>query len=349
MRYQTFVIGYGDEQANGRGIYRVTLESGTLQARLVYACAMKPGALLVLGKQLLMSCRDDHQVSAILTFIIQENGMLSLQDKHEIPYFISSFARTENQKQCLASSFYDGVDLLLTINGSIEISSVIAHKYRSRSTDLRQSTCHPHHIGMIGSAQQVFSVDMGTDLVSLYAIEKDQLNIIDELWLDCPLGSGPRIMRISADHQFAYLLNEIANSIAVYALHGTKQTEPHSVPRSFSLQEIQRLSTLTEESQISNSAAGFAITADGKFLLATNRGEESLVLFQIDRRSGSLTFCQRIQTARTPRDIYIFGHQVIVAAQSSNCLQLFEIDTANRQLLMLDEVQGVTAPVGFAQ
>ena len=342
MNFSTFLIGYGDKQGLGRGIYSVKIVNNTLQTHLVYACTPKPGAMIVQGNRLYLSYQAENQVSGIFVFSLDEASNLALLSQHEIPYFITCFSHF-NAGYLLGSSFYDAVDVVLKITNEIEVHSIANHAPRPRSHDQRQTSPHPHHIKLLDDGLHAYSVDMGTDLVSLYSIEDHKLNLIAEAAIDSPLGSGPRIMRISRDHRFAYLLHEISNAVAVYSITHVNDVEQTA----FQFEEIQRISTLSGDGNIENSAAGCALTEDGQYLLITNRGENSVVLFNVDTNSGELSFCDRIQTGLTPRDICLIGHQIIVAAQVSNMLQLFSIDSRSHTLKLLDENSDVIAPVGF--
>jgi len=340
MSYTTFLIGYGDHRAAGRGIYSVNITNNKLTTKLVFNCAPKPGAMIVQGDRVYLSYQGDHQSSGIFVFSFDEEYNLTLLSQHEIPVFITCFS-TINRDYLLGSSFYDAVDVVLNITNPFAITSAVTHTFRPRSEDKRQAAPHPHHIKLMDDGLHVYSVDMGTDLVSLYSLENNQLNLLSETVIDSPLGSGPRILCMRRDNRFAYLLHEIVNDVAVYALSDV------STP-TVQFTEIQRISTRSVNGNIENSAAGCVLTEDDAYLLVTNRGENTLVLFSIDATSGELTFCDRINTGLVPRDIAVIGHQIVVAAQSSNQLQLFEIDARTNTLRLLDEKNGVIAPVAFS-
>lgn len=342
MSFNTFLIGYGDAQGLGRGIYSVKIVNNTLQTHLAYACTPKPGAMIMQENRLYLSYQEENKVSGIFVFSLDDAANLTLLSQQETPYFITSFSPLSHG-YLLGSSFYDAVDVVLKITDEIEVNSSAIHSSRPRSSDIRQTSPHPHHIKLMDDGLHAYSVDMGTDLVSLYSIEDLKLNLITAAAIDSPLGSGPRIMRISRDNKFAYLLHEITNAVAVYSLVHVNDVEQATLR----FEEIQRVSTLSVDRDIENSAAGCALTEDGHYLLVTNRGENTLVLFMVDTNSGALSFCDRIQTGLTPRDICLIGHQIIVAAQNSNMLQLFSIDTRTHTLKLLDEKSDVIAPVGF--
>lgn len=340
MNTDILVIAYGDNSAQGRGLYRVAVNNNRLDVKCVYQCREKPGAVTFADNKWLLSFRDEQLQSGIRV-LTPDNDALVVQKEYELPYFISSFARFSNRKLLLGSSFYEGVDVILSAEDPVQITCVSQHNYRLRSQDIRQSVCHPHHIKPFFDEPWAYSVDMGTDSVTLYSLHNDTLTVAEQWEIDSPLGSGPRIMRLAPNRRFAYLLNEIENSIAVYAISREDETQRPL------FQEIQRLPTTLEKEE--SSAAGCVISEDGRFLLVSNRGEDSVVLFKSDPDCATLTFCDRLYCARTPRDLFVIGYQVIIAAQDAHCLQLVTIDADSQTLQLLDEVEGIPQPVGFVQ
>ena len=109
-------------------------------------------------------------------------------------------------------------------------------------------------------------------------------------------------------------------------------------------QEIQRLSVI-ENTAVNNSPAACVLSSDERYLIVSNRGENTLVLYSVDFRTGFLTEQHRVATAAMPRDILITDTSVIVAAQSANSVQLFSLDTDRHQLHLCSAVDGVQSPV----
>lgn len=340
----TLVVAYGDDTGKGRGLYRVSVQDNRLDVQSVYQCREKPGAVTCLGKSWLLSYRDEQQQAGLRLLSSSDSGLI-VELEQPFDYFISSFAHLKDHSNdsnlLLGASFYDGADLLLTVSDKIEATSVCLHPYRVRTEDPRQTACHPHHIGQLGTRPWVYSVDMGTDSVSLYALDNTTLTLDSHQAIDAPLGVGPRIMRLTPDGCIAYLLNEIDNSVTVYKL---SQNPASDTPV---FHQIQCLPTTLADKP--NSAAGCVLSDDGRFVLVSNRGEDSIVLFRVEPETGMLTLCDRLYCARTPRDLFLHGDMLIIAAQDGNCLQLASIDPIRQTLHLLDEVTGIPQPVGFMQ
>ena len=73
----------------------------------------------------------------------------------------------------------------------------------------------------------------------------------------------------------------------------------------------------------------------GKFVFGSNRGDDSIVVFACDRRSGRLTFIERVPTGgKTPRQFEIdpTGRYVLAANQDSNTVVVFRVDIVSGRL-----------------
>lgn len=88
-------------------------------------------------------------------------------------------------------------------------------------------------------------------------------------------------MAVHTSHKFAYVLTELGNTIVVFN-YAAGQIEGD---------ELQNISTLPDgwtgvqpicKTVKDSHGADVHISADGKFLYASNRGHESIVIFSID-------------------------------------------------------------------
>ena len=86
-----------------------------------------------------------------------------------------------------------------------------------------------------------------------------------------PAGSGPRHAAFSGDGNFLYVLGELQSTVTVFA-NDARET----------YREIQTISTLPEGFSGRNDAAEIAIHPNGKFLYASNRGQDTIALFDIE-------------------------------------------------------------------
>ena len=94
--------------------------------------------------------------------------------------------------------------------------------------------------------------------------------------------------------------------------------------------------------------AEIAVHPNGNFLYASNRGDDSIAVFRIDPRKGTLTDIDRVSTqGKTPRNFAIdpSGTRLYAANQDSNSVVVFRIDEQTGGLTPDGKVFEVPSPV----
>lgn len=90
---------------------------------------------------------------------------------------------------------------------------------------------------------------------------------------------------------------------------------------------VQCVPTLPEDFQGNNICSDLHLSPDGKHLYASNRGHDSIVVFQVDE-AGNLHLKQRISCGgKTPRNFALdnTGKYVLVGNQDSDTICVFAI------------------------
>ena len=95
-------------------------------------------------------------------------------------------------------------------------------------------------------------------------------------------------MAFHPDGRHAYVLNELVSSIDAYA---------YDPARGFFIWR-QTISTLPRGFTGLNLTAEIQLTADGRYLYNTNRGHNSVAMFEIDGESGKLALLGWESSAR---------------------------------------------------
>ena len=86
----------------------------------------------------------------------------------------------------------------------------------------------------------------------------------------------------------------------------------------------------------------------GKFLYGSNRGHDSIAVFSIDARRGTLTSVEIVPTqGKTPRNFGIdpTGSYLLAANQDTNSVVVFRIDLKTGRLTPTGQTLEVGAPV----
>jgi 6-phosphogluconolactonase len=92
-----------------------------------------------------------------------------------------------------------------------------------------------------------------------------------------------------------------------------------------------------------------AIDRTGRFLYASHRGENTLLVFSIDPASGGLTFVQRIGSGgKNPRDFTLDPSErwLVAANQDTQNVVVFARDPHTGKLTQTDRSVHLGAPVG---
>jgi 6-phosphogluconolactonase len=115
-----------------------------------------------------------------------------------------------------------------------------------------------------------------------------------------------------------------------------------------SLKELQTISTLPKDFTGTNNTAEVEVHPSGRFVYVSNRGHDSVAVFAIDARKGTLTFVEHVSTqGKTPRSIAIdpTGTYLFAANQDTNNMVLFRIDQKTGRLTSTGENLSIPMPV----
>jgi 6-phosphogluconolactonase len=184
----------------------------------------------------------------------------------------------------------------------------------------RQSGPHAHETVVSPDNKFVLAADLGLDKVLTYRLDPAKGGLAPEPQSAAIApGSGPRHLAFRPDGKFAYVLNEMLSTVAAFRYDAGRGT----------LAALPSLSTLPEGFTGESSGAEIAAHPGGKFLYASNRGDDSLAIFRIDPTTGTLASAGRASTqGKTPRGFAIdpSGRFLVAANQNSSTLVLFRID-----------------------
>ena len=204
----------------------------------------------------------------------------------------------------------------------------------------RQEGPHIHCVTLSLDERFLLVNDLGTDHIWIFHVDLKtaELKQTAAPWQAKP-GSGPRHTHFHPNGKWVYSINELTSTVDVLAWNATTGvlTSSSEVPL--------RDSTFTGES----TGAELAGDRTGRFLYASNRGEDVLVVFAIDAASGGLTFVQRIGCGgKNPRDFTLDPSEkwMVVANQDTQNIVVFARDPHSGKLSQTGRSYHVGAPVG---
>lgn len=362
QKYRLFVGTYtamDGKDTGSKGIYSYQFDeiSGKLTPSGVAAETVNPSFLVVAPNKKFVYAVNELQkykgeASGGVTAFSLDPKTGKLRELDEVasrgadPCYIS-FDRTG--KYVLVANYTGGTVAVFPVSSDGHIrdaSSVENDKGTLGPNKERQEHAHAHWIETSARNRFAYVSDLGLDRVLIYKFDaakgllsSEATGPSDTSFFSATLapGTGPRHIAFSKNGDFMYVLGEMGSTVTVFA-NDSKET----------FRSIQNISALPPGFSGKNDAAEIAIHPSGKFLYTSNRGDDSIAVFAIDRATGKLTFVQRISTeGKAPRHFAIdpAGTHLLAANQDSGNVVEFKIDAATGKLTSQGEVAKVPAPV----
>ncbi|WP_068139391.1 lactonase family protein [Roseimaritima ulvae] len=247
-------------------------------------------------------------------------------------------------KYLLAANYTGGNVSVTAINkdGSLGQRTAFVQHAGSGAILPRQAAPHAHSINLDPQNRHAYVADLGLDKVLIYEFDADTgaLTVNDPAAVALAPGAGPRHFSFHPNGKTAYVINEIDLTVAVLS---------HDA-QSGALRVRQTLPTLPEDVERHRglSTAEVVVHPSGKFVYGSNRGHDSIVVYQVDSSDGRLTYVENKSTAgRTPRNFAIdpSGQFLLAENQNSNSVVVFQIDPQSGKLTQTDTQIEVGSPV----
>jgi 6-phosphogluconolactonase len=338
-------------QSRGKGIYafRFAPATGKLTRPVLAAQTSSPSFLAVHPNGRFLYAANEHegkdipgQNNTVSAYAIDsKTGSLKFLNKVSSQGEGPAHIVIDHQgKALLALNYRSGTVGLLPIlpDGRLGEATAVDQHHGSGVDPKRQAGPHAH--GGVFSPDNRFALvaEHGIDEVMVYRFDANKGSLIpnDPPFLKATPGAAPRHLAFHPNGKIVYALNEIGSTVTVLAYGADKGT----------IRRIQEITTLPAGFSGSNSTAQLQVDQAGKFLYASNRGDDSIAVFAIDPASDMLTLVEHVSTqGKTPRDFSLdpTGAFLFAANQSSDNIVLFRVGPAGR-LTSSGEVVEVPEP-----
>ena len=173
----------------------------------------------------------------------------------------------------------------------------------------------------------VLFAGIAQDKIFVFQTEKGRiLSEIPSAEICLDTGAGPRHLKFHPILNYLYVITEYSNEIYVY-LFEKEEGKPHFT-------RIQVISTLPDMFKGVSYGSSLAISRDGRFLYAANRGADSIAVYDINP-DGLLAKKQDISCkGEHPRHIALAKDDecLMIANQKSNQVVLYTVDEMTGKL-----------------
>lgn len=222
------------------------------------------------------------------------------------------------------ANYIDGnfAEFALNSDGSIgALTHLVQHTGSGPRTD-RQESAHTHCTVFTPDGKYLCVCDLGTDSVMIYPYRQGEgISVEGTAWKAEP-GEGPRHLLFDRSGCFAYLINELGNSV-------TSLAYADGVFR-----RLDCVSTLPEKCSVKTKASALRFSPDGRYLYASNRGFDSIACFHVTE-PGKLELFDIVSSFGTsPRDInFLPGEKIFAAANEfSDTVAFYDADARTGHL-----------------
>jgi 6-phosphogluconolactonase len=214
------------------------------------------------------------------------------------------------------------------------------------SNSARQDGPHPHCTTVSPDNRFLLVCELGTDHISVFTIKPETGQLSDQrLFTNDRPGSGPRHIAFHPNGRWVYSINEIDSTLDHYLWTATRFSD---VPQGLLVNTSTPVKTIAPDFPADkNTAAELAISPDGNFLYASNRGEDSLVVFSFGPK-GQLIFLQRISCGgKTPRHFTLdpTAQWLLCGNQDSATITVFRRDPATGKLTGPTQTVALDSPL----
>lgn len=318
----SFYIGTYTSPGGSEGIYRakLNLATGELSAPTLAAKTSNPSFVAIHPDGRYVYAVNENDKGEVSAFSVQSDRSLRFLNAQPSQGAAPCHLIVDPAGKNVLSANYMGGSVSsspITSDGSLGAPTAFFKNAGTGPDRGRQEAPHMHAVAA-GPDGRIYACDLGTDEVLAYRFDpaKGALDLNDPRSGKVPAGKGPRHLVFHPNGKFLYVNGEMGNSVTVFS---------HDAVTG-SLAAVQTLSTLPE-GETKSSTAEIALHPNGKWLYVSNRGHDSIAIFEI----GSDGTLRRIDVVKAgvkiPRGFAIdpSGKWLVVAGQESNDLTALSI------------------------
>lgn len=312
---QYLIVGTYTNNSPSEGIYVYRFNNKNGSAKEVsHVKAGNPSYLAITKNGQFVYGVDESANGKISSFAFdKKNGKLSLINTEKNNGSAPCYVELDKTGNWLFAGNYSSGDLTVhpvNKDGSIgTMKQVIKHTGNGPDKS-RQQTPHVHCTYISPNNKYLYVPDLGIDKVMIYPFNSatGRLDEANAFFAKAGAGGGPRHITFSNNGKFAYLIEEMSGTVAVFSQQNGQLTK------------IQEANGLAENERKKAAGADIHLSPDGKFLYVSQRSNNTLRVFKVGK-NGKIQYLAATSTAgEIPRNFSIdpSGNYLLVANQNSN-------------------------------
>lgn len=253
--------------------------------------------------------------SAVVAFPVRDGDLGEMRRVAELPCETPCHISLSPDGRRLGFAAYTSATAGTVSLADGAVASVVHSDGLKGPNARRQDKAHAHCAFFTPDGSRLGVVDLGLDRIYFY--DPATMRRDDSMTVAVAPGLGPRHAVFSGDGRFMFVVHELGSAVSSYAFDG----------RAFRL--VCTKSALPDGWSGETKAAAIKLTADGKVLMASNRGHDSIAFFAVDPATGAL---ERKGVSplrgRFPRDFQLMPGErfMLVGHKMSDEVQVYAFD-----------------------
>ncbi|MDR2546633.1 MAG: lactonase family protein [Lachnospiraceae bacterium] len=340
-RYVAYISTYtsGSKDKCGIKIYDVDLEKGRFHDKGEVEINNSSYLTISHNRNFLYSITD----TGVEAHRILADGMLESIGGGSINGMRGCYLSTDYDDQFLfVAGYHDGKLTVLRINEDGSVGEIVEEIYHKGPGSAAERYNRPHITCARMSRDNKFlcEADSGLDRVNIYELNHTtgKLKLADIIRSE--QSSAPRHCLFSRDGNYLYVVHELKKFVGVY-----KYTHSPTLVPDFEL--IETIPTVNKYHATGTTASALKMSYDGSYLVSSNAGDNSVILYDVDKESGKLTksFCLPI-SGDYPKAASLFpdNRHLVSLNHETKTLTFFKVDMENHQMAMSGREMKIDRP-----
>ncbi len=325
-------------KGESEGIYKYLLnEDGSLQQIGLAAISSNPSFLAMSAdRKYMVAVSEINNTDTLTSFQIIEDSLVFISQSKSggaHPCFVAV-----NEDGFVLSANYTGGNVALhKLNEEGDLTELLdLEQHTGSGITKRQEVPHAHSVWFAPSGNEIISVDLGTNELWFSQLDPKQEKLLpsDPQTLKMEPGAGPRHLVFHPNKKWIYVVNELNSTVSLVK----KSKDGY-------YELTNSASTLPVDYSEPNTCADIHISSDGEFVYASNRGHNSIAIFDVNDKDGSLRLIGHEKTlGDSPRNFSLSPDEnyVIVANQRTNNIVSFQRDNETGLLNYISQTDAPT-------